>query len=201
MLGYVKTFLPWITFAVVGTNGFPAAGAVAGLVLAAVLIALDKRRGRGWDELVIETSSALFFAVLCVSALFGQPKPFGAYGTAVSIAWLAVTAWGSMLVRRPFTLGIAKKMAPAELHANPHFLRAMYLITGVWAVGFTVEAGAIALLNAYAPNATAALIAVKLAGFAGPAVFTVRYRAAMDKRRAAAAAEEARGGAGARALA
>ena len=49
------------------------------------------------------------------------------------------------------------------------------IITLVWAISFTVGGLAgIALLN-YAPHATAALIALKVACFAVPVAFTIRY--------------------------
>ncbi|MEU7888831.1 hypothetical protein AB0B54_25285 [Microbispora bryophytorum] len=175
MLRYVLTFLPWIAFAVLSTNGEARIGAAAALLVAIVLLAVDRRAGRGWDEMVIELSSGAFFAGLTLAAFTVTPAPFGEYGPAVSVAWLALTAWGSLAIGKPFTLGIARRTTAPEVHATPMFHRVNAVITAVWAVGFTLNAVGLALLFAFAPHATAAIIAVKVCGFALPALFTVRY--------------------------
>lgn len=175
MLRYVLTFLPWIAFAVLSTNGEARYGAAAGLLVSIVLLAVDRRAGRGWDEMVIELSSGLFFAGLTLAAFVITPAPFGEYGPAVSVGWLAVTAWGSLAIRKPFTLGIARRTTPAEVHSTPLFYRVNAVITAVWAGAFTLNAIGLALLLALAPHATAAIVAVKIAGFVLPALFTIRY--------------------------
>lgn len=60
------------------------------------------------------------------------------------------------------------------------------VITAVWATAFTVNCLALAVLLALAPHATAALVAVKICGFAVPAVFTVRYPRIVARRASAA---------------
>ncbi|MGH8920986.1 MAG: hypothetical protein ACRD0H_22080, partial [Actinomycetes bacterium] len=79
-------------------------------------------------------------------------------------------------VRRPFTLGIAKTMVPPSVWDNPAFLRVNVVITTVWAASFTVAGVASTVLLSSAPHATAALIVIKVLGFAVPASFTVHYR-------------------------
>ncbi|MEW9531716.1 hypothetical protein [Microbispora sp. NPDC049125] len=175
MLRYLRTFLPWIAFAVLSTNGEARYGAAAGLLLSLLLLAGDRRGGRGWDELVIEVSSAVFFAGLTAAALTVSPAPFGEYGPAVSVGWLALTAWGSLAMRRPFTLGIARRTTPEDVHSTPLFYRVNAVITAVWAAAFTLNALVLALLFAVAPQATAAIVTVKICGFVLPALFTIRY--------------------------
>jgi hypothetical protein len=43
-----------------------------------------------------------------------------------------LVALGSIVVRRPFTLQYALEAVPAETAGMPGFLRANYIITGVW---------------------------------------------------------------------
>lgn len=176
MLGYVKTFAPWIAFAVLSTSGENRWGALAGFGLALLLLAVDRRKGKSWDALIIEISSAVFFGALAVASFTISPAPLGDYGPAVAAAWLAVTAWGSLAIRRPFTLGIAKSMVPEQFHSHPMFYRTNAIITAAWAIGFTLETVLLLLLDALAPHATAALIAVKIGSFVLPALFTIRYR-------------------------
>jgi hypothetical protein len=175
VIGYVKTFLPWIAFALLSTDGQYRYGALAGVVIAVALLVLDRRRGRQWDALIIESSSAIFFGALTLATFVISPAPFGDYGPAAASGWLALTAWGSLAIRKPFTLGIAKTMVPAQFHDNPLFYRTNAVITSVWAIAFTAEAGLIALLLNVAPHATGVLIALKISSFVVPAAFTVRY--------------------------
>jgi hypothetical protein len=176
MLGYVKTFAPWIAFAVLSTSGESRWGALAALVLALALVALDRRNHKEWDALIIECSSALFFGALTVAAFTVNPAPLGDYGPAVAGGWLALTSWGSLAIRRPFTLGIAKTMVPKEFHDHPMFYRTNAIITAAWGIAFTLEAVLLAVLLAVAPHATAALITIKIASFVLPAIFTIRYQ-------------------------
>lgn len=188
MVRYLRSFLPWIAFAVLSTGGDSRRGALAGFLIAAWLLVSDRRAGRAWDELVIESSSALFFGGLALAAATVTPAPFGAYGTAASVGWLAVTAWASLAIRRPFTLGIARTIAPAKVHHTPGFYRVNAVITTVWAAAFTVNTAALALLIGTSPDNTTAIIAVKVAGFAVPALFTARYPETVAARRARAIA-------------
>ncbi|WP_055590215.1 hypothetical protein, partial [Peterkaempfera griseoplana] len=175
---YLRTFLPWIAFAVIATNGDWRYGAPAALLLAVWLLLSDLRAGHRADELVMELSAALYFAAATAYSWAVPHSPLTAYGSALSMGWLALTAWGSLAVRRPFTLGIARTMTPPELWDHPAFRRVNVVITAVWAASFTATAAALWGLAAAAPHATAALIGVKVLGFAVPVVFTLRARKA-----------------------
>jgi hypothetical protein len=182
VLGYLRTFLPWIAFAMISTPHDSRYGALVGALLAAILLVADRRRGRPWDALIIEGTSALFFGALAIAAFGVTKAPLGAYGSAVSDAWLALVAWGSLALHRPFTLGIARTMTPPEVHDSPLFYRVNAVITVVWAVAFTVMGAVLALLVQVAPHAGMAAIAVKVAGFVLPALFTARYPATVAAR-------------------
>jgi len=185
-MGYLRSFLPWIAFAVVATGIDWRYGALAGLVLSAGLVARERRAGHPADRFVIELGSAVFFALLAALAFAAPDSPFEPYSTALSLGWLALTAWGSLAVRRPFTLGIARTMVPPAVWDNPVFLRTNMIITAVWAASFTVNAALLAVLLSAAPHALAGIIAVKVCGFALPVVFTTRYSRAVAARRQAA---------------
>jgi hypothetical protein len=172
MTRYIRTFLPWIAYAVISTEHDSRWGALVGFAAAVVLIVLERRAGRHWDALVIELSSTFYFGALTAAAFTTAPAPLGAYGSALSIAWLGLTAWVSLMIKHPFTLGIARTMVSPDIWSSPTFYRTNALITAVWAIAFTIEA---ALLAALVDAATAVVIAVKVAGFVLPALFTVRY--------------------------
>ncbi|MCD0481471.1 hypothetical protein LO771_03365 [Streptacidiphilus sp. ASG 303] len=178
----LRTFLPWIAFAVIATKGDWRYGAPAALLLALWLLAADRRAGRGAGELVMEISGAAFFAALTAFSWTVPHSPLTPYGPALAMGWLAVTAWGSLLAGRPFTTGIARTMTPPELWGDPRFRRANTVITAVWAASFTATGAALAVLLAAAPHATAAVVSVKLLGFALPAAYTVHRRRAAARR-------------------
>ncbi|WP_433249893.1 hypothetical protein ACQPYK_03220 [Streptosporangium sp. CA-135522] len=180
-MSYIRSFVPWIAFAIV--NGIDVRhGALTGLVLAAVLIALSLRQGAGWDELVIELSGLVFFGVLALVTLAVPNALLEEYATALSLGWLAVTAWGSLAVRRPFTLGLARRVTPREVWENPLFLRVNRVITAVWASAFTLTAVTLVVLALTAPDNQIASVAVQIAGFAVPALFTARYPRTVARR-------------------
>ncbi|MBW8483883.1 hypothetical protein [Actinomadura parmotrematis] len=182
---YALTFLPWIALAVV-SGVSDAAGALAGLAAALVLLAVRRRGGHRPAALVLEYSSAVYMAVLSAVALAAPDAAALRYGASLAIGWLALTAWGGLAIGRPFTEGIARRRVTAEIAARPLFRRIMVTVTAVWAAGFTVTALALAAVQYAAPHQTALLIACKVAGFALPAAFTARYPEHARKRHFAA---------------
>lgn len=181
-------FAPWILYAIIATGDEWRWGAITGLVIALILVVVDRRAGRAWDEMVIESSAAVFFACLTVLSLIDPHSFLTPYGPALVNVWLAGTAWGSLAIRRPFTLGIARTMAPKEAWNTPAFYRVNAVITTVWASAFTVAAVSLTFVLAAAPHATAAVIAIKVITFAAPAVFTARYPKVVQARARRAAA-------------
>jgi hypothetical protein len=140
-----------------------------------VLLVVERRRGQRLDALVIETSAAAFFAALMAVSIAWPDTALRDYASALSLGWLALTAWGSLAIRRPFTLGIARTTTPREAWVSPVFRRVNMVITVVWAAGFTVAAAGLAVLDAVAPRATVLAVAINACGIAAPAVFTARY--------------------------
>ncbi|MEU5594293.1 hypothetical protein [Streptomyces sp. NPDC020298] len=173
-MSYLRTFLPWIVFAVLPSGSWQW-GALAALVVAAVLIGQQVRAGTGFDALIIELGSAAFFAVLAVIAFADPHSGVHDYSAALSSGTLAVIAGVSLAIGKPFTLGIAKRTTPREVWGLKPFIRTNVVITAVWAAAFAVTAAVLAYVdhagNAHSTPATL----VQIAGFAVPMVFTVRY--------------------------
>jgi|SRR5579871_1125216 len=93
-------------------------------------IALDKVRGRSLK--ILPLSSAILFAGIAAWLILIDPTVSDkAVRLAVDVGILAVS-FGSMLVGRPFTMQYAIESVPSEIAAIPGFLRANYIITGVW---------------------------------------------------------------------
>ncbi|MEU0937106.1 hypothetical protein [Embleya sp. NPDC005971] len=179
-MNYVRNFAPWIVFAAIPSTAWQW-GALAALIVTLVTAAQDHRAGRGVD--LLSYSSAAFFAVLTPIAFAVPDAAFHRYVGAASFGWLAITAWGSLAARNPFTLVIARRSTPREIWGLPGFLRVNVVITAVWAASFTVTAIVLCLIKAQ-DLATAAAIAVQAAGFVAPAMFTARYPAIVQARHA-----------------
>ncbi|WP_369235058.1 hypothetical protein AB5J56_24765 [Streptomyces sp. R21] len=175
---YLRSFLPWIVVSLLIGSIDVRYALLAGLVAAVALIAYQRGQGRAWDAQVVEISAALFFAVATTVAFAASGSAFVEhYASAGSSLWLALTAWGSLAIGRPFTLGIARTTVPAEFWNNPLFLRVNKVITAVWAASFTITGVGSALLHHYQPDNGGARTALTIAGIVIPILFTVRYPA------------------------
>ncbi|WP_035840324.1 hypothetical protein [Kitasatospora azatica] len=176
-MSYLRTFLPWIVFAALPSGQWQWA-ALAGLVVALAVTAQQRAAGVGFDALIIELGSAVFFAALTAIAFADPHSGVHDYSAALASATLAAIAGISLLIGKPFTLGIAKRSTPREFWGLKPFIRANVVITAVWTAAFAVTAAVLAVI-AHAGNAhsTSALL-VQVAGFAVPMVFTIRYVAA-----------------------
>lgn len=172
-MNYLRGFMPWIAFAAVSSYGWQW-GAAAGLATAIALLTKERKAGTAGQSLILEHSTAGFFAALTALAFALPHSGLRHFGGAMSLGWLALTAWATLLVGHPFTTGIAKRQAPPEAWDTPLFRRINVLITTAWALAFTLAAAALAIADAKHLG-TGACIAIQVAGFALPAAFTARY--------------------------
>jgi len=102
----------------------------AGAAVCLVVIVLDAVRGRS-TKILGAGSAILFAGVGCYVAFVDHSLSNSAVKFLIDTGMFLV-ALGSMLVRHPFTLQYALEAVPAETAAIPGFLRANYIITGVW---------------------------------------------------------------------
>ncbi|MEU6281738.1 hypothetical protein [Streptomyces sp. NPDC047028] len=180
-MSYLRTFLPWIVFAVFPSGSWQW-GALAALLVAVAIIAQQRRAGAGFDALIIECGSAVFFAALTVIAFADPHSGVHDYSAALSSGVLAVIAGVSLAIGKPFTLGIAKRTTPREVWGLKPFIRTNVVITVVWTLAFAVTAVVLALVaHAGHPHSSTATV-VQIAGFVVPMVFTVRYIAYVQAR-------------------
>jgi hypothetical protein len=182
-MSYLRTFAPWILYAAVSSASKQWA-ALGALVLAIVVIARKRQGGSSTDALIIEAGSAVFFVAFAALAFAAPHSGLLQYAPALSSGALAVIAWISLAIRRPFTMGIAKQSVPEEFWNQPAFIRTNVIITSVWAAAFTISS-AILVLTAHDGIVTTI---VQVAGFVVPMIFTIRYAAIVRARAAAQAA-------------
>jgi len=182
---YLRGFVAWIVFACFPSDDVRTAALVA-LAVGAFLIFQDLKRGIAPDSLVLEGSTVAYFAALSLVAHFSTGSWLSHWSGVFAFSWLALTAWGTLAARRPFTLGIARKTTPEEYWNTPQFLHVNVVITLVWAAAFTLTALAIAVCIGAGLGKASDYVCQAL-GFAIPAIFTNRYPKIVQARALASA--------------
>ena len=170
-MSYLRTFAPWIAFSV-----FPASdwqwGALVALAISVAGIIRQTRSGLPLDAQIIEIGSAAFFAALAALAFADPSTPLHAYSAALASGALGLIAGVSLAVRKPFTLGIAKRSVPREHWGSPLFIRTNVIITAAWTTSFIIGCVALAFL---AHSSVLIQAIVQVAAFIVPLVFTLVY--------------------------
>lgn len=172
-MNYLRSFLPWIVFAGVASVGWQW-GALAALAVSGGLLVADRAAGLSLESRLLEYGTIVFFAALTLLAFALPDSGLREYGSTLSTGWLAVIAWVSAAVRRPFTLPIARSKAPPEVWETPLFLRINMVLTAAWALSFTLTSAAQAIVTAYDLGLIVSL-PLQIAGFVLPIRFTALY--------------------------
>jgi hypothetical protein len=183
-VSYLRAFAPWIAFAVIPSSQWKWAALFA-LVVSVVEIVRKTRGGLPLDAQIMELGTAVYFIALTALAFADPHTTLHDYIPAMASGALGVIALGSLLLRKPFTLGIARQSMPREAWDNPLFLRVNMIISAVWAASFVAGCAALAAL---AHSSAVGRIVVQTAAFAVPLVFTIRY---VDHVRSKARAQDA----------
>src|SRR6266567_382154 len=136
-MSYLRTFAPWIVYAVVPDRYWMWAALVA-LLISLSGIARNTRAGRGVDAQIIGIGSAAFFAGMTIWGFVDPHTSLHAYAPAISSGILALITGISIAVREPFTLAIAKQEVPQEYWSSPMFIRTGYIMTSVWGASFVI---------------------------------------------------------------
>jgi hypothetical protein len=184
-VSYLRGFVPWIVFAVVASFDWRWA-ALAALLTGLFLLTQDRRAGVEADAQILDVSTVVYFVAIGTLAFASPDSALEPYNDVISFGWLALTAWGTLVIRRPFTLGIAKRQTPREYWGLPEFVQINVVITTVWATGFTLIGASLAVCTVTGAPAWVG-IACHVAGLAAPAVFTSLYPGRVQARLAATA--------------
>jgi len=138
-VNYLRGFAPWLLFSLLSATDWRWAALLA-LLLVAVLFVLDRRAGKRIDAQVLEIGTLAYFAGITALAVAVPDSPVRTYVMALSSAWLALIALTSLLIRRPFTLGLAGRRVPPHVARTARFRQVNMVITGIWATGFVLSA-------------------------------------------------------------
>jgi len=179
-MNYLRGFIPWIAFAVVASAGWQW-GALAALAIAVAMLIVQRRAGVGFDALILEIGTVVYFVALASLAFANPNSGLHHYTAVMSFGWLALISWGTLAIRRPFTEGIARRSVAEEIWQSPVFKRVNVVLTMVWATAFTATGIAIAICVATGAGSTASTVC-QVVGFVLPAAFTARYPKAVRAR-------------------
>ncbi|WP_405597433.1 hypothetical protein OG741_13525 [Streptomyces sp. NBC_01410] len=134
---------PWIVFSVlVGPGRFGLAVSLA-LALSVVLFCAGRMVYRGTPLKILEVAGVVSFAVLATVGVTASPGTYrwlDTYAGEISNLTLVVIAFGSMVVRVPFTMQYGRERVGPEYWKSPEFLHINYVITGAWGTAFLVAA-------------------------------------------------------------
>jgi hypothetical protein len=179
-VSYLRGFLPWIVFAAVSSFAWQWAALLA-LALSVLFVVKDRRAGVTADAQILDFGTIAYFGMLTVVAFADQHSPLQNYESGLSSAWLALIAAVSLLVRQPFTLGIAKRRTAPEIWRTAAFRRTSTVLTSAWAICFALSAVATLVCEATGAGELPRAIA-QILGFAVPAIFTHYYVKAVRAR-------------------
>lgn len=132
---------PWIIYSIIEGEGRLEIAALLALGVALLVVVLGVSRGD--RPKALEFTDVAYFGILAVIIAFASSGTISwleLWGGEVANMVLFIFVVGSIAVRHPFTLAYAKESAPREQWDNPHFLRANYVISAIWALAFGIEA-------------------------------------------------------------
>jgi hypothetical protein len=145
--GFLKSpfagIAPWAVLSILSAPGRFEVAAVAALGFSVLVMLVGL--ARGIKVHLLEVFGAVVFATLAIVGLVAGDNVtrfLELWAGEVSNVSLAVFAWCTLLIRRPFTMAYAKDTTPQEHWESPLFRRINNVITAVWASAFTFAAAA-----------------------------------------------------------
>ncbi|MFJ6940524.1 hypothetical protein [Streptomyces sp. NPDC101132] len=134
---------PWIIFGILsGPGRFELAVGIA-LAVTVLLVVAGRWSHPGSSWKLLELADLIFFTGLAIIGALaddGTLRWLETYSGEISNLALVAIAFGSMALRRPFTLAYAREQTDPSVWDTPQFLRANQVITGVWGLAFLVGA-------------------------------------------------------------
>jgi hypothetical protein len=129
-------FAPWIAFLFIAHGSLfrLKLGLVVALVLSILMGVTRLHRG------VILWAGLLFFSGATVAVAVLENRWTAIHMGILANGMLAVSAWATVALGKPFTLDCAREHTDPALWNNPVFLRTNVIITSAWAAVFTVNA-------------------------------------------------------------
>ncbi|MGH6873050.1 MAG: hypothetical protein ACREHE_16260 [Rhizomicrobium sp.] len=173
-MGVLIGFIPFIVFALLAGVSMSLA-LWAGLAAAFVVGIRDFLHSKALRLLDVGGMTLFFLMALFIG--FVEPTLKNATTRLVVDCGFLLMAGFSLARRDPVSLGYAREFAPKEVWSDAVFLRANYVVTGVWTAAFAVAATFDGIANFDHDFSQTIEISAGLAALALAIGFTARYRA------------------------
>lgn len=171
-MGILFAFAPFFVYVVAERLWGVKPGLLSAAVVSAALLVRDWSRTR--TVKVLETGTLILFAGLAAYAFLA-----GATWSIIAVrlrvdAGLLLIVLVSLAVRRPFTLQYARETV-APVWTTPRFIRANYVMTAIWALGFAVMVAADLAMLKMPTLPVSVGVAATVVAIAGAGYFTQWY--------------------------
>jgi hypothetical protein len=150
------SFAPWLILKIVSVLPLsdPLTMLKTALVLATVVYLLQSRNAtRG----ILFWGTGAFFAASLIMVVLMTNMWVVYHLGLLSQLTMNLVVWGSILLKRPFTLDYAKTFVPQSWWTNPVFLRKNYIITAIWGLYFALGL-AFTDIRVYEPQVSSLLL-------------------------------------------
>ncbi len=128
----------WIVYGVISGDGHWVVASLAALIVALAIVAHEHKYHA---TKILSCTAAAFFVFSLVTTIIVGPALFKNYN--IFLTWLvfAVVTWITLLIGFPFTIQYAREQAPREIWNHPLFMRLNVILTVVFGLMFTINAG------------------------------------------------------------
>jgi all-trans-retinol 13,14-reductase len=130
--------IAWIVYAVLTGGGHWIVGSLAGLAVALAIVAHEYK----YDAIkIMSCTTVAFLAFSLVTTIAVGPMLFKHYNIFLTWTVFAIVTWTTLLIGFPFTIQYAREQTPPEVWKHPLFMRLNVILTVVFGLMFTVNAG------------------------------------------------------------
>lgn len=145
MLKILIGFLPWILYFVfIGTRPEQQELAVlAALVTTFIFNFNELKKG-----FILTWGTLIFFLFLTFAVFYIHSDWMEHHANLIANSGLALIAWFSLIIGKPFTIQYAREQVAKEFWQTPTFIRINQIITLVWATSFLIAVG-LSILHHY----------------------------------------------------
>lgn len=144
-MNFMLGFSPWILLAALAGNTLHSLKVAIIVSLFTVLLFGYKHLAKGF---VLTWGTLLFFAFNLITVVFLENLWIASRMAILANAMLAVIAWASLIIGKPFTIQYAREHVSKEISQAPVFFHKNRVVTAVWGAVF-LSSTATSLLRFY----------------------------------------------------
>jgi lysylphosphatidylglycerol synthetase-like protein (DUF2156 family) len=144
----LRSFLPWILFFLL-TGHTQQQLDVAIIVAAVTSIIFEVNALR--KGFILSWGTLIFFIFMVIAVILLRDQWVAKYSWIFSNGALALIAWISIFIRKPFTIQYAKEQVSKDKWQHPLFIKINYLLTAAWGLIFLISIG-LHIIRIYYPE-------------------------------------------------